>query len=183
MNLQSNSAKDQIDNLSISTNDSLPCPPQAVPPSPVYEPYEELVNEAVFRGCKKVSQVKELLLKFEEHCIADNLIDRPMAFKFMGESIKLLSMLLPKFDSMKYQHHEAIALSILYISTAEVHLSRRAFLKSIGKLVKKKCSKLSTIRKSKSYILLKNILGNQKALSSSKVGVVVPSGVVPGYCY
>ena len=82
-----------------------------------------------------------------------------MAFKFMGESIKLLSMLLPKLDNMKYQHHEAIALSILYISTAEINLSRRKFLKCIEKLVKKKCSKLSTIRKSKSYMQLKSIMG------------------------
>jgi hypothetical protein len=68
-------------------------------------------------------------------------------------------MLLPKLDNMKYQHHEAIALSILYISTAEINLSRRKFLKCIEKLVKKKCSKLSTIRKSKSYMQLKSIMG------------------------
>jgi hypothetical protein len=94
-----------------------------------------------------------------------------MASKFVNESTKLLSLLLPHMDEMKYQLAEAITLSILYISTNEVKLSRRDFLKSIVKVVKKTCTKLSTIRKSKSYMQLTHLLGKSVYHSDEELGV------------
>lgn len=130
-----------------------------------------MVNEAIFQGCKKVAQVKELIIRFEEYFVANKLLARPMASKFVSESTRLLSLLLPHMDDMKYQLAEAIALSILYISTSEVKLSRRDFLKSIEKVVKKKCTKLSTIRKSKSYMQLTHFQGRAQYLSDEELGV------------
>jgi hypothetical protein len=59
----------------------------------------------------------------------------------------------------------------LYISTDNVGVSRKDFLKAIEKVVKKKCSKLSTIRKSKSYLQLTNILAKNKFKSDYELGV------------
>ena len=180
----STSQKDQSDNLSVSTNDSVWYPPQSHElPVPVFDPCASLVDEAIFRGCKKVAQIKELLLNFEEHFVANAFFTRPMASKFMGESIKLLSILLPTLDDMKYQHHDAIALSILYITT-EFILSRKDFLKSIDRVVKKKCTKLSTIRKSKSYEQLTKLIGKQRFMSDKEIGVPKMSpSEVPSSCY
>lgn len=130
-----------------------------------------MVNEAIFQGCKKVAQIKELIIKFEEFFVANKLLERPMASKFMSESTKLLSLLLPHMEEMKYQLADAITLSILYISTSDVKLSRRDFLKSIEKVVKKKCTKLSTIRKSKSYMQLTHLLGRSVYISDEEMGV------------
>lgn len=118
-----------------------------------------------------MAQVKELIVKFEEFFVANKLLERPMASRFVNESTRLLSLLLPHMDVMKYQLADAIALSILYISTAEVKLSRRDFLKSIEKVAKKKCTKLSTIRKSKSYMQLTHLLGKSQYLSDEELGV------------
>ena len=139
-----------------------------------------MVNEAIFQGGKKLAQIKELIIKFEEFFIANKLLERPMASKFMNESIKLLSLLLPHMDELRYQLAEAIVLSILYISTNEVKLSRRDFLKSIEKVVKKKCTKLSTIRKSKSYLQLTDLLGRSVYLSDEELGV---PKLVDFYCF
>lgn len=132
--LTRNKFKDQSDNLSVSTNDSNPCPPPPMQPGmplPVYEPFEALVNEAIFQGGKKVAQMKELLLNFEEYFVVHSLLSRPMVYRLRNENFRLLSTLLPTLDDMKYQHHEAIVLSILYITSDNAGLSRKDFLKSI----------------------------------------------------
>jgi hypothetical protein len=130
-----------------------------------------LVNEAIFKGCKKVAQMKELLLCFEEYFVAYSLLNRPMLQKFRLENFRLLSLLLPGLEDLKYQLHEAIVLSILYISTDNAGISRRDFLKAIEKVVKKKCTKLSTIRKSKSYLQLTNLMVRFSFKSDHELGV------------
>lgn len=74
-------------------------------------------------------------------------------------------------EDMKYQLADAITLSILYISSGAAKVSRRDFLKSIEKVVKKKCTKLSTIRKSKSYMQLSHLLGKSVYTSDEDLGV------------
>jgi hypothetical protein len=145
--------KKALDTLSVSTADSDP----AAVPAAQFD--DALIKLAIENGDKKVKTVYEYFLKFEELCIAERALGAGEVMKLKSLSRKFLSLLIGDFGKLRFQHSESICLAVLLLATSEVKLHKRIFLKLVDKILKKKCTKLSTIKKSKCFSHIKMVIG------------------------
>ena len=58
----------------------------------------------------------------------------------------------------KHQHSESIGLAVTLISSIKMGLSKKLYLRTINKYCKKLQEKISPIRKSKPFIILKELI-------------------------
>ena len=109
-------------------------------------------------GDKKLKSVLKIFEKFEDLCIENRLVNQQTAAQLRNATYTALAHCLGLIGELRYQHSDAIATSILAFSTEKIRLQKKTFLKIVDKCVKKRCNKISIIRKAKCFGMIKKAL-------------------------
>ena len=114
------------------------------------------------KGEKKLKTVLNFLTKFEELCVEGAVVnaDGLRSLNFYHRAI--LSKIVNGYDTVIYQHSESLCLAIVFVSTSKVGISKKTFLGIAKKLIRRKKVRLSSIRKSKCFSLLNNLLNRNQ---------------------
>jgi len=111
---------------------------------------------------KKLKAVMKTVEQFGEYCVAHRILGKTLNHQMMREAKVILGLSLSELSKLRYQHSDAITLVILLFAIEKVKMPIKVFLNAIDKVVKKKCNKLSIIRKAKCFGLIKQILIKKK---------------------
>lgn len=117
---------------------------------------EDCVVEHKILESKKSLKIVELLTQFEEHAFAMKLVDNDSLTRLRKLSRVLLYDALKVEEIFKFAHLETIVISIITTATALAALSFKRVFGILQTLFGKKI-KLSKIRKTKGYELMKRI--------------------------
>jgi hypothetical protein len=115
------------------------------------------VNLAV-KTDKKLGAVMKTVEQFGEYCVARRLLGKTLRLQLEREAKVVLGLCLSEMAKLRYQHSDAIALVVLLFVSERVKMPIKVFLNAVDKVVKKKCNKLSIIRKAKCFALVKKVL-------------------------
>lgn len=108
-------------------------------------------------GDKKLKAVLEIFAAFQDLLIKEKLVDKKKFEILRCENLVTLEVCLAIIGELRYQHADAISSSILYFTTEGIGLGKKEFLRLIDQVIKKKCGKLSIIRKAKCFGMIKSL--------------------------
>lgn len=137
----------------VSTADSSGA--SANPPQEV--DYSTLVSKTLESGHKKFKTVIKALELFEAKCVEAKAVNKAQLAVFKELSAKNLQKVVQEYEVFTHQHADSVILAFIFIIVDEIGISKRKFLKIVDLVCRKKCSKLSTIKKSKCYGFMKRM--------------------------
>lgn len=149
------------DNISVSTADTdikLEVETQnEVPPLP-HPDYSTLISKSLENGHRKFKTLVKALKLFEERSLLTGAMNKQQLERFRMLCMKDLEVVAKEYEIFTHQHADSVILAFLFKIVDEIQLSKKLFLKNVSFACKKNCTKISTIKKSKSYAYLKKLL-------------------------
>lgn len=117
------------------------------------------IKKVLEENCdKKLKAVLTNFAAFQNLLLTEKIVKKEKFEILRFENMRALELCLEIFGKLRYQHADAISSSILYFTTGKIGLPKREFLKLVDKVTKKKCGKLSIIRKAKCFGMIKSLL-------------------------
>ena len=117
---------------------------------------EDEIAPSQFEDCKKSRKILESLLAFEDLALAEELVDREKLLLLRRMNREILGSCIKSEEVFKFTHLESIVASITMTAASLMELSIKKVF-SILELMFGKKLKLSKIRKSKGYELMKKV--------------------------
>lgn len=149
------------DNLSVSTADTASKPEpeleisQFQPPKP---DYSTLISKSLENGHKKFTTVSKAVELFEEKCLVSKAMNKAELIQFRKCAFSYLEKVAEKYEIFTHQHADSVILALLFLVVDRIGFSKKKFLRNVDLVCKKKCTKLSTIKKSKCFGYMKAII-------------------------
>lgn len=117
-----------------------------------------LTTKDILSADKKFKVVMSMLHNFEERCISNKVMGKQKHQDFRNHSRGCLGHMIHNSEAVNYKSSDRIGLAILLHSAIKVGMSKKNFLGQAQPIAKNKNLRISFIRKSKCYAILKNLI-------------------------
>ena len=99
-----------------------------------------------------------MMMVFEDNCIIENTMDSAKLRTFRGHSRGYLGKILENYQAVKTQQADSLGLAILLMAAIKIGMGKKAFVKCVKDIARRKNISVSAIRKTKCYSLVKKLV-------------------------